>query len=130
MRSAQCRVCGYIFQYPSEYGEVRYCSANCRVLAEPPTSPVEYKGCTSSKYYTKARRKAIREGDKIDALVVFENCGWRCGICFREVDKNLCNPHPESASLDHIVPLSLGGEHRWYNVRLAHLGCNMAKGAA
>ena len=39
----------------------------------------------------------------------------------------LAYPHPRSASLDHIEPLSLGGQHVHSNVQLAHLDCNMAK---
>jgi 5-methylcytosine-specific restriction endonuclease McrA len=31
-------------------------------------------------------------------------------------------------SLDHIVPVSLGGTHTWANVQLAHLRCNVSKG--
>jgi HNH endonuclease len=33
-------------------------------------------------------------------------------------------PHPELATLDHVVMLSEGGEHSYANVRLAHLVCN------
>lgn len=32
-------------------------------------------------------------------------------------------------TIDHVVPLARGGEHRWENVRLAHKCCNSAKGA-
>lgn len=32
-----------------------------------------------------------------------------------------------SASLDHILPLSLGGAHSMANVQLAHLSCNHTK---
>ncbi|WP_423797180.1 HNH endonuclease [Mycobacteroides abscessus] len=34
-----------------------------------------------------------------------------------------------SASLDHVVPMSLGGDHLSTNVQCAHLKCNMDKGA-
>jgi hypothetical protein len=33
-------------------------------------------------------------------------------------------PHPELATLDHVLPLSELGEHSYANVRLAHLVCN------
>jgi len=32
-----------------------------------------------------------------------------------------------SASLDHIFPLSLGGDHVRENVHAAHLRCNISK---
>lgn len=32
-----------------------------------------------------------------------------------------------SASVDHIVPLSRGGEHSMNNVQCAHLSCNCSK---
>lgn len=35
---------------------------------------------------------------------------------------------PMSASVDHIVPLSRGGEHSMANVQCAHLSCNSSKG--
>lgn len=31
------------------------------------------------------------------------------------------------ASIDHIIPLSLGGNHDLANVQLAHYACNLAK---
>ena len=31
------------------------------------------------------------------------------------------------SSIDHIVPVSKGGEHSWKNVKLAHRRCNYLK---
>ena len=46
-----------------------------------------------------------------------------------EVDMSLKFPHPMSASVDHIIPLSLpGATDTKANVRLAHLGENVARG--
>ena len=36
-------------------------------------------------------------------------------------------PDPEAASVDHIVPLSLGGDDTKANIQLAHFGCNCRK---
>ena len=36
-------------------------------------------------------------------------------------------PHPMSLSIDHIIPLSLGGTHEPKNVQVVHLICNSTK---
>lgn len=51
----------------------------------------------------------------------------RCHLCGKKVSAKPY-PHPLSASLDHLIPLSQDGEHVPENVRLAHLRCNVAKG--
>lgn len=59
---------------------------------------------------------------------IFERDNWVCGICGEVVDRTLTHPHPLSKSLDHIVPISRGGNHSRDNVQLAHLVCNIKKG--
>lgn len=79
------------------------------------------------------RRRAIRKGrteiiaEVIEPQKVFQRDGWRCGRCGKKVNKRLKYPDPKSASLDHIVPLSAGGDHTYVNVQLAHLRCNLEK---
>lgn len=60
---------------------------------------------------------------------IFERDSWMCGICETPVDPGLAWPDPMSVSLDHIVPLSLGGAHSRENARCTHLVCNVRKGA-
>lgn len=51
-----------------------------------------------------------------------------CGICGQPVDKSLRSPHPLSATVDHIVPVSKGGHPSdLANLQLAHRWCNRAK---
>lgn len=78
---------------------------------------------------TQWRRALTRDpsADLIDRDEIGERDGWRCGICRRKVDSTLAYPHPRSPSLDHIVPLSLGGRHVRENVRIAHLSCNVRR---
>ena len=79
------------------------------------------------------KRRALSNGaagaEMIDRISVYERDGWRCGICFEAVDRELSWPDPLSASLDHVVPLSRGGSHQLTNVQCAHLVCNVRKGA-
>lgn len=78
------------------------------------------------------KRRALKKGaaaERIVPLEVFERDGWLCGICSGAVDPERAYPDPLSPSLDHIVPLSMGGAHSLANTQLAHLGCNVRKGA-
>jgi 5-methylcytosine-specific restriction endonuclease McrA len=74
-------------------------------------------------------RLAGAECESFDHADVYARDGWICGICTEHVDSAIKWPAPFSASLDHIVPLSKGGPHTRANTQLAHLACNMQKGA-
>jgi hypothetical protein len=75
------------------------------------------------------RRAWLFDGanEKIDSLEIFERDGWKCGLCHRKVNPKFVWPHRMSPSLDHIVPISKGGDHVRTNVHLAHLTCNLSK---
>lgn len=53
--------------------------------------------------------------------------GFRCGLCHRRVDLTTPAPQPRSPSIDHVVPLSRGGDDTRANVQLAHRACNVRK---
>ena len=51
-----------------------------------------------------------------------------CGICGGIVDKSLRYPHPQSAVIDHVIPISRGGHPSDIdNLQLAHWCCNRQK---
>ena len=51
-----------------------------------------------------------------------------CAICGKPVDKTLKSPHPLSATVDHIIPVSKGGHPSdLANLQLAHRCCNREK---
>lgn len=53
-----------------------------------------------------------------------------CGICGRPVDFDKVFPNPWSATVDHIIPVSKGGNPtELENMQLAHLQCNRIKAA-
>jgi len=83
----------------------------------------------SNRVWTAKRRALTRGADaeNVDREAVGERDGWRCGICAKRIDPELVWPAPKSQSLDHIVPLSLGGQHTYLNTRIAHLDCNVRR---
>jgi len=62
--------------------------------------------------------------------------GYQCQICiangkrrWAKVDMSLKVPHLRAATIDHIVPRSMGGDDTRVNVQLAHFSCNSQKHA-
>jgi 5-methylcytosine-specific restriction endonuclease McrA len=70
----------------------------------------------------RARIKAQFVEDVRAALLVLRDEG-RCGICGGDLEG-------PDFHIDHIVPVSRGGEHSYANTQLAHASCNVRKGAA
>lgn len=89
-----------------------------------------------AEYRIKKRTdKAVREArlrsaraERFDPREIYERDHWTCGICNGSVDPTLEHPHPLSASLDHVIPVSLGGDHTRANTRCTHLTCNVRRG--
>lgn len=78
------------------------------------------------------RQRARRAGVAYSYVSRAKVCArdrWMCGLCGCKVDRMLAYPDDMCASLDHIVPMSRGGPHEYDNVQLAHLRCNINKGA-
>lgn len=79
------------------------------------------------------RRRALKKqastGRPVLRYEIAERDGHICQLCDEPVEMGLAYPDPLSPSLDHVVPLSKGGAHDPDNVQLAHLRCNVAKGA-
>lgn len=79
------------------------------------------------------RRRAMmlgaRTGGSVFLSDVIARDGVGCKLCGNPVDLSLKYPNPFSKSVDHIIPLSRGGAHEPDNCQLAHLRCNISKGA-
>lgn len=81
------------------------------------------------RYYSAKRRAVYARGEDIDSLTVFEEDGWVCRLCDKPISRYIRYPAWLCATLDHIIPLSLGGEHVRANVQTAHRICNERKGS-
>lgn len=87
-------------------------------------APKARKVCTGCA--TGLHRGGYREAFPPEYLA--ERDGTDCGVCGEPVDLSLKWPLRMSPSVDHIIPVSLGGTDDGDNLRLAHLSCNCARG--
>ncbi len=77
-------------------------------------------------------RKNLARHVPYSTMRVFERDKWTCYLCKRPVARYGQPPGPDTpllkATKEHVVPISLGGEDTFYNVRLACGPCNNLKG--
>jgi 5-methylcytosine-specific restriction endonuclease McrA len=92
--------------------------------------PCAFKRIRQIQKRVGAKRRALKRGAETEIFThveIFERDRWKCGICRKRISKRLKYPHPMSASLDHIIPLSKGGSHMRAGVQASHLTCNVKK---
>lgn len=118
-----CPTCG------AEFTQVRwgqkYCDLSCRSKRKNPAW--NRAGSVAAR-----RRRRLRHATTWDGVTdaeILERDRWTCGICRKRIGKSFRYPHPRSASVDHLLPLSLGGDDTALNKRATHLSCNISRNA-
>lgn len=79
-------------------------------------------------YQARRARKSGVTAEVFSPVEIYDRDAWICGICGGDIDSGARYPDPLSVSLDHVIPLSLGGPHSRSNTRPAHLQCNVRRG--
>lgn len=135
LRPAVCVLCGD--RYQAQRRDQRFCSLLCREVHARggPWSCVLPCTCEERRQYARARQttrraeRRERECEPYQREDIYLRDRWRCGVCRRKVKPDLPWPHPMSATIDHVVPLSQGGGDTPANVRCTHLVCNVTRAA-
>lgn len=129
-----CRTCGRLFVAGGNRWNAVSCSSRCRHAARLESSRADW-----ARNYERAKRLARRntalrrarmkgvEVERFSHEQVFDRDGWCCHLCRKPINPTLRRPNPGAATLDHIIPLSLGGPHTLANVAAAHAWCNQSK---
>lgn len=93
--------CGWCKRQFTGHGNAVYCSKDCANKANPHPS-----GTWNHRHLQR----------------VAERDGWICHLCGKAV-------RPGQESVDHLIPVSAGGQDAMINVALAHVVCNSRRGA-
>lgn len=117
------------------------CCKQCGGVMDP--DRVGYRGApsiclTCSKANAASQKRTRRSMERaqvkaakvehVDPFKVFDRDGWRCHLCGCKTPKDKRGTyHPKAPELDHIVPLSKGGEHSYRNTACACRQCNASK---
>lgn len=124
---------------PHGWSPVRY-GFNCTECGKQQyaTHGAVATGFCSTACSRRAAKRRYRHSRRLNAGVkkerftlreIAERDGWRCHLCGHPVkDKPWANTG-DDATLDHLVPVSAGGDHVRSNVALAHNACNYKRGA-
>lgn len=81
-------------------------------------------------YAVRARYRARKRDawvEDVDRDVVLKRDRWVCGICGEKIPRTAIYPDPLSPSIDHVIPLAVGGEHSYANTQASHFLCNSVK---
>ena len=116
-----CPICGEEFQADIRYGK-RYCSKECAKQVQRNRDRKRH-----DKRIPRERRK-----DRIDLKRLFDRDGGECYICgctcnfddWRTAASGHPYPGETYPTIDHVLPVALGGYDAWDNVRLACWKCN------
>lgn len=113
--SLPCAECGV--QFSPTLPHMTHCSDECRRKRH-------------WRVWRSVRRSRLKGAtiETVDPIKVFDRDGWRCHLCSELTDRSKRgSSHPNAPELDHVMPLSKGGEHSYANTACAHRKCNRAK---
>lgn len=119
-----CHHCGTAFTPTRKHQ--RLCSSEClrAVLKQRRAANREQK-----KRREHALRALVRgrQAERFSPIDIFKRDHWRCQRCGIRCLPRYAHGDMRSPTLDHIIPISKGGDHTRANTQLLCNGCNCAK---
>lgn len=116
----RCSICSVWFW--AQRG-MKFCSKKCRKKA--------HRQINRRKFGRKIRQRARRYGvryERFNIVSVFKRDKWTCQLCGVATPRALRGSNdPTAPELDHILPMSRGGDHVRSNVQCLCRSCNGAK---
>lgn len=83
--------------------------------------------CRAEQRYIQQTAKYGGRYEKVDRFKVYKKAWYQCYLCRCQVFVTPLQVD-RAATLDHVIPLSKGGDHTYSNTRCCCRGCNLKKG--
>lgn len=122
-----CVICSRVVRRREDSRYEPTCSVPCRTMVQngqrlAPTDSYEWRVDAVKR----ARQHGCHIVEHFDREDIFDRDGWRCRHC--GVQCNQPDPYDRTAAtIDHVVPLHLGGDHSQANAQTLCLSCNARK---
>jgi 5-methylcytosine-specific restriction endonuclease McrA len=122
----ECVICGASIERVVSAARRPTCSVPCRsVLSGHDGSRGGYEWATDAM--ERARKAGAVTIERVERLAILERDAWFCYLCGRQCEPTASPFDPASATVDHVIALSAGGQHVLANLRTACLACNSSK---
>lgn len=127
---AMCKVCVsvrdkayYEANREGRLGQVR------AYYAERWATDPEYRARMNAAKTRRRRMLANAKQEPYTRESIFQRDGWVCRICSESIDPTIryTDDPGACATIDHVIPLSRGGDDTPANVQAAHGSCNYGK---
>lgn len=135
VRFPDCIMCGKAFC--TRNGKAKVCGPECQAASQAEwarqkyANDPEYRSRNIALAHARNARKLGLGNSVILLTYLIERDGNQCRIPNCKFKTRTVAPlgskSPRKPSIDHIIPLSLGGPHDLANVQLAHNRCNQSK---
>lgn len=140
----ECRPSAYKAKSTSE---LTCCECGTAYYYEKGASSLTRCGSCHAEHKRQIKREASRYGKTLNArgrhytaesgaayeplnpMIIFERDGWECYLCGEDLLYDGGQGSPLYPTVDHMTPLSRGGDHTYENTRACCHACNSKKGA-
>ena len=128
-RTHICKECGS--EFTTECGDTHsvFCCQSCSDTHERRQEHASRRHKEYMREAKKRREKQITDAfvENVDFDFIYQRDGGICQICGLPVHPVKGIDDNWDGTIDHIIPLSIGGEHSTANCQLAHRICNSLK---
>ena len=129
-----CEVCGSKFRRKWNTAN-RACSIECGKMISTDKQLLAFARWKASRHHdavlSSHRARAKRFGchyEPLRSIDILKKGNWKCAICQAETPLRLKGSQADNAPVvDHIIPMSKGGPHTWWNTQCLCRKCNAGK---
>lgn len=86
-----------------------------------------YRNSKKVSGYKRRSLEAFSESENFLNEEILDKTSGLCSLCFEAIDTSISGSHRLGLTIDHIQPLSMGGNSMKYNLLAAHRVCNSIK---
>jgi len=127
-RARVCKAC--VRKARTEWNRAHSGRVNARNRVWRAAHPEKVRVLQQGSDLRRRQREATVMREPIDPQEIFKRDKWRCKECGCKTPPSLMGTNVSNApSVDHVIPLSLGGPHTMRNLRCLCRRCNETKAA-